>query len=167
MSSRFEAVVWTLALVALAVFGVGTLGNDLVSSALLVAACGAGALGFWELTRHFAMWLAGGVAAVSGAILTLVLEASMNGADEDPSSTPLLFAFFVGAVVSACLHNHAAQGQAQRDRELDRRLDALPTTEQLQELEQRLTAIYSSSEYPRASSWIAWWRGRPRKRYAS
>lgn len=164
MSKRFDAVCWTLALVGLAVVGVCTVGNDLVSSALMIAACGAGALGFWELTRHFAMWLAGGVAAVSGAIIALVLEASMNGANEDPSSTPLLFAFLVAAVVSALLHNHAAQVQTRRERELDRRLASLPTTEQLQEVEQRLTAIYSSSEYPRAASWISWWRGRPCKR---
>lgn len=166
VSTRVEAVFWPLALVALAVFGVCAVGNDLVSSALLIAACGAGALGFLELTRPFAMWLAGGVAAVSGAIITLVFEASMNGAKEDPPSTPLLFALLVAAVVSARLHNHAGRVQEERDRELDRRLAALPTTEQLREVEQRLMAISSSSEYPRASSWIAWWRGRPCKGWA-
>jgi hypothetical protein len=162
VSNRVDAAFGSIVIIAFSILCIWLFGNDVVSNCLVLAAFGAGALGLWNRMRHFAVWLSGGVAAVSGAILTLILEASMNGATEDPSTFPVLLAFIVGAVVSAVLYSRVAHLQDRRDRDLDRLLSALPTVALLEELEQRLVAALEQAKPTQATSWRTWWRARPR-----
>lgn len=160
MRTRVDSIYWSVVSVALTAFGVWHVGADLATETLLGAAGGAATLACWRRTEHLAQWLAGGVAAVSGALLTLVFEAAMNGASDDPSTAPLVFSFAGAAAVSGTLHNRIARTQAAREQELDRALAALPTSASLDELEQRLSAAMEESR-TRPGSWRAWWRTRP------
>lgn len=129
MKSEFDASYWTLMCPAIAVICVVSVGQDWISSGLLLGIGGAGALGAWRRTRHVALWGVGGLTAIAGALLALMLESSMNGASEDPSLLPVLIAFAGGAVVSGVLHHRVAKNQAANEQRLLERLEALPTTD--------------------------------------
>lgn len=161
MKSRLDSLYWSTASVVVAALAVWQIGTDGATQTLLAATGATSTLACWRGTQHSAQWLAGGLAAVSGAILTLVLEAAMNGASDDPSTAPLLFSFVGAAAISGLLHNRIARAQAARDQVLDEVLAALPTAASLNELEQRLTAALEHSFPPRQDSWRTWWRARP------
>lgn len=107
--------------------------------------------------------LAGGVAAVSGALLTLILDAAMSGSCEDPSTVPIVISFAGAASVSAVLHVRMTELQAERERHVDRALAALASRKDLAELEARLVARHETATDVHGS-WRVWWRSRPRSR---
>lgn len=149
--------------VGLSVFGVWKTGPDLVTGSLAGATGIAAALGCWSRFQHVAHWLAGGVAAVSGALLTLILDAAMSGSSEDPSTVPIVISFAGAASVSAVLHVRMTELQAERERHVDRALAALASRKDLAELEARLVARHETATDVHGS-WRVWWRSRPRSR---
>lgn len=159
----FDSTYWSLIAAVVTGVAVWQVGTDLAANTLLGAAGGAAVLACWRSTQHLAQWLAGGVAAVSGALLTLGMEAAMNGAPDDPSTGPLILSFVGAAAVSGVLHNRIARGQAVRERELDELLASLPTAASLDEMERRLNAALEQTPRPRSDSWVAWWTARPRR----
>lgn len=163
VKSKLDSVVWSGAAVFLTVLGVWQAGTELATDTLLGAAGGAAVLACWQTTQHFAQWLAAGVAAVSGALLTLIMEAAMNGSPDDPSTGALVLSFAGAAAVSGVLHNRIAQAQVARDRELDQLLVTLPTAASVHEMEQRIRAALEEAAASRAASWSAWWAARPSK----
>lgn len=164
VKTQFDSTYWSLVAVVLTGLAAWQIGTDVTTYTLLGTAGGATVLACWSGTQHLAQWLAGGVAAVSGALLTLVLEAAMNGAPDDPSTGPLVISFAGAAAVSGVLHNRVARGQAARERELDQLLVSLPTAASLSEMERRLNAALEEAPQPRADSWRAWWKARPSRR---
>lgn len=164
VKSKLDSIFLSCALALVTALGVWQVGADLTTGTLLGAAGGAGILACWKSTQHLAQWLAGGVAAVSGALLTLVTEAAMNGAPNDPSTSSLVFAFAGAAAVSGVVHNRTAKAQLARDRELDRLLVSLPTAASVSEMEQRISAaLEQRAGHQQSTSWTAWWATRPSK----
>jgi peptidoglycan/LPS O-acetylase OafA/YrhL len=160
-ASKFDAIYWTVAIAVFGFFVMCKFGGDWVSRGMVLAAAGAGALGLWEPLRHVATWLSGGVAAVSGALLTLIIGSQVDGGTEDPATAALLVAFVASAAVSAVLRIRDAAKQARRERVIDERLAALPTADQVAELGRRLDALSITREQAATVSWIEWWRSRP------
>jgi hypothetical protein len=126
VKSTFDSVYWSCTWAVVTALGLWQVGTDMATDALLAAAGGAAVFACWKSTQHLAQWLAGGVAGISGALLTLAMEAAMNGAPHDPSTVSLVFSFAGAAAVSGVLHNRIAQAQAARDRELDKLLRYRP-----------------------------------------
>lgn len=164
VKGNFDSTYWSLVAVTMTGLAVWQIGADGATYTLLGTAGGAAVLACWRSTQHLAQWLSGGVAAVSGALLTLVLEAAMNGAPDDPSTGPLVVSFAGAAAVSGVLHNRIARGHAARERELDQLLVSLPTAASLSEMEQRLNAVLERAPQPRPGGWAAWWKARPSRR---
>lgn len=163
VKSTFDSTYWSLVAAVVAGLAVWQVGTDWTTHTLLGVVGSAAVLACWQGTQHLAQWLAGGVAAISGALLTLVMEAAMNGAPEDQSTGPLVISFAGAAAVSGVLHNRIARGQAARERELDQVIISLPTSENLRELEHRLHAALNQASRTRHDSWRAWWAARPYK----
>lgn len=160
MKSEFDAYYWTLMCPVIAVICVVVVGHDWISSGLLLGIGGAGALGAWGRTRHMALWGVGGLTAIAGALLALILESSMNGASEDPSLLPLILSFAGGAVVSGVLHHRVAKTQAVHEQGLLDRLEALPTIDDFRLLEAALAGL-DDRQRTASRTWTEWWRSRP------
>lgn len=164
VKNKPDSIFLSCALALVTALGLWRVGTDLTTGTLLGAAGGAAILACWKSTQHLAQWLAGGVAAVSGALLTLVADAAMNGAPNDPSTSSLVFAFAGAAAVSGVVHNRMAKAQLARDRELDQLLLSLPTAASVSEMEQRISeALEQPNGHQRSTSWTAWWAARPSK----
>jgi hypothetical protein len=163
VKGKSDSTYWSLVAFMVTGLAVWQIGPDLTMDALLSAAGGAAILACWRGTRHVAQWLAGGVAAVSGALLTLVLDRAMSGAPEDPSTGPLIVSFVGAAAVSAVLHVRIATGHDARERELDQLLLSLPTAASLCEMERRLNAAVEEAQQQRPDTWREWWKLRPSK----
>lgn len=161
VKSKFDSTYWSLVAAVVAGLAVWQVGTGWTTRTLLGVVGGAAVLACWQGTQHLAQWLVGGVAAISGALLTLVMEAAMNGASEDPSTGPLVVAFAGAAAVSGVLHNRIARGQAARERELIQAIVSLPTSASLRESEDRLHAVLNQAPRRRHDSWRAWWAARP------
>lgn len=160
---KVDSTFWSLVAAVITGLAVWQVGTDPLVSTLLGTAGGTAALACWRSVQHLAQWLASGVAAVSGALLTLVMEAAMNGAPDDPSTGPIALSFAGAAAVSGALHNRIARGQAEREREMLQLLATLSTAAELNETERRLHAALEQP-LPRSASWWEWWTARPSKR---
>lgn len=162
MKNEFDAWYWTFACPVVAGVCVALVGHDWISNGLMLGIGGAGALGAWRRTRHMAQWAVGGLTAIAGALLTLILEASMNGASADPSLPPVLISFVGGAIVSGVLHHQINRTQSAEGRALLNLVDALPTVDDLRRVEAALARLNAQPTPP--SSWNQWWSSRPRRR---
>ena len=142
MKNEFDAWYWTFACPIVAGVCVALVGHDWISNGLMLAV--------------------GGLTAIAGALLTLILEASMNGASADPSLLPVLISFVGGAIVSGVLHHQVNRTQSAEGRALLDLVDALPTVDDLRRVEAALARLNAQPTPP--NSWNQCWRSRPRRR---